>query len=79
MELYSCSILLATLFVHVMRQGRISLPVSPSEIDQCGSDPLSRAFFWEMAEITSTRPPCLKDLTPALTSTAANNQNFTKT
>jgi len=41
MELYSCSILLATLFVDAMRQGRISLPVSPSEIDQCGSDPLT--------------------------------------
>jgi len=39
--MYSCSIPLATLIVDAMRQGRISLPVSPSEIDQCGSDPLT--------------------------------------
>ena len=58
MDLYSCSIPLATLFVDVMLQGRISLPVSPSETDQCGSDPLTvgHSFFWEMVEISSQLP-----------------------
>ena len=62
MELYSCSIPLATLFVDAMRQGRINLPVSPSEMDQCGSDPLTvgHSFFWEMAEITSQAPRAMQ-------------------
>ena len=62
MELYRWIIPLATLFVDALRQGRISLPVSPSEIDQCGSDPLTvgHSFFWEMAEITSQAPRAMQ-------------------
>ena len=62
MKLYSWSIPLATLFVEALRQGRISLPVSPSEMDQCGSDPLTvgHSFFWEMAEITSQAPRAMQ-------------------
>jgi hypothetical protein len=60
--MYSCSIPLATLIVDAMRQGRISLPVSPSEIDQCGSDPLTvgHSFFWEIEEITSQAPRAMQ-------------------
>ena len=55
MELYSCSIPLATLFVDAMRQGRSSsagFTVGDGDLRQCSL--IARAFlFWEIAEITA--------------------------